>query len=145
VLQASSLHGTVLCAPQNGAPLPAGWNARSIPDGAAEPLDGTRLADRARMSTRIRVADARDLPPGKGRVVEVGGRQFTVFNRDGRFYATTSHAPAWRTLLAGDTSDTCAQRGLEFEVWMEDSPARLNDEGRCLVRIDDEGVWLIVG
>jgi hypothetical protein len=96
------------------------------------------------MSSRIRVADAHDLPPGKGRVVEVAGRQFTVFNRDGRFYATTTHAPR-RAPLAGDTSDTCAQRGLGFEVWMEDSPAHLHGEERCLVRIDDEGVWLIVG
>lgn len=95
------------------------------------------------MSSSIRVADVSELPPGKGKVVEVGGRQFTVFNSDGRFFATSTHA-ARRAPPAGDTSDTCAPHGLEFEVWMEDSPARLRDEDAARVVIDGETVWLVV-
>lgn len=95
------------------------------------------------MSFAIRVADVSDLPPGKGKVVEVAGRHFTVFNRDGRFYATSTHAVR-RAPVAGDTSDTCAQHGLEFDVWMEDSPARLQDEERARVHIEDDVVWLEV-
>ncbi len=95
------------------------------------------------MSSTIRVAEVSELPPGKGRVVEVGGRHFTVFNRDGRFYATSS-----RNIRmppdAGDTSHTCPQHGMEFDVWMEDSPARLADEERCSIEIDDDVVWLVL-
>jgi nitrite reductase/ring-hydroxylating ferredoxin subunit len=97
------------------------------------------------MSSTIRVAEVSELPPGKGRVVEVGGRHFTVFNRDGRFYATTSHNVRRAPPGGGeDTSTTCPQHGMEFDVWMEDSPARLNDEERCGVEIDDDVVWLVL-
>ena len=95
------------------------------------------------MSSTIRVAEVSELPPGKGRVVEVGGRHFTVFNRDGRYYATTSRT-VMRAPDGSDTSHTCPQHGMEFDVWMEDSPARLNDEERCGVEIDDDVVWLVL-
>ncbi len=96
------------------------------------------------MSSTIRVAEVSELPPGKGRVVEVGGRHFTVYNRDGRFYATTSHNIRRGPPDAADTSTTCPQHGMEFDVWMEDSPARLNGEERCSIEIDDDVVWLVL-
>lgn len=37
--------------------------------------------------TRMRVASAAEVPPGEGRVVEVGGQTLAVFNVDGQFYA----------------------------------------------------------
>lgn len=94
------------------------------------------------MSHTLRVAEVNELPPGKGKTVDVGGRQYTVYNVDGRFFASSTHAV--RRVPAGDTSATCTPHGLEFEVWMEDSPARLRDEDRCRVRVDDRAVYLIV-
>lgn len=94
-----------------------------------------------RMSSHIRIADAVEIPPGKGKVVEVEGRQFTVFNCDGRFYASSTHAH--RRTPAFDTSASCGGRA--FDVHAQDSPARLRDEEPCLVRVDDDGIYLIVG
>ena len=102
------------------------------------------LAALPRMSSTIRVAEISELPPGKGRVVEVGGRHFTVFNRDGSFYASSSTHHLRRPPEAADTTATCPQHGMEFDVWMEDSPARLNDEERCRIEIDDDVVWLVL-
>ena len=95
------------------------------------------------MSSTIRVAEIHELPPGKGKVVEVAGRSFTVYNRDGRFYATSSHAQR-RAPMGGDTSHTCTHGGLEFDVWSEDSPARLLDQDRCTVRVEGDGIYLLV-
>ena len=94
------------------------------------------------MPSTIRVAMVSELPPGKGKVVDVAGRQVTVYNRDGRFFASSTHASR-RGPDAGDTSHTCAQHGLAFDVWMEDSPARLLDEERCCVRVEDDVVYLV--
>jgi nitrite reductase/ring-hydroxylating ferredoxin subunit len=35
----------------------------------------------------VRVASAAEVPPGEGRVAEVGGQTLAVFNVDGQFYA----------------------------------------------------------
>jgi nitrite reductase/ring-hydroxylating ferredoxin subunit len=94
------------------------------------------------MSSNIRVAHIGELPPGKGRVVEVAGRCVTVYNRDGRFFATASHGPRYSAVPV-DTS-ACAPQGLEFDVWMEDSPARLGGEPACLVRVDGDEVFLVI-
>ncbi len=95
------------------------------------------------MTSSIRVAAVAELPPGKGKVVEYAGQSFTVYNRDGRFFATHTRAVR-RAPPAADTSGTCRQRGLEFEVWMEDSPARLADEEPAQVRVEDDVIWLVV-
>jgi len=96
------------------------------------------------MTSTIRVAEVEELPPGKGRVIEVGGRHYTVFNRDGAFYATTSTRFIRPSPDMADTTTTCPPHGMEFDVWMEDSPARLRDEERCRVEIDDDVVWLVI-
>jgi nitrite reductase/ring-hydroxylating ferredoxin subunit len=94
------------------------------------------------MTSTIRVASTVELPPGKGKVVEVAGRYVTVFNREGRFYASTTHVCRRAPLL--DTSSTCPAPGRGFDVYMEDSPARRRDEHSCLVRVDEDGIWLIL-
>jgi nitrite reductase/ring-hydroxylating ferredoxin subunit len=43
--------------------------------------------------TRVRVAGVGELPPGEGRVVEVGGRSLALFNVDGRYYAIDNGCP----------------------------------------------------
>jgi nitrite reductase/ring-hydroxylating ferredoxin subunit len=94
------------------------------------------------MSSNIRVGTVQELPPGRGRQLEVAGRHITVYNCDGRFYATTSHGPR-HTPVPVDTTQ-CAPYGVEFDVWTEDSPARLHDERPCLVRVDGDEIFLIV-
>jgi hypothetical protein len=100
------------------------------------------LASCAPMTSTIRVAALEELPPGKGRVVDVAGRHIAVFNRDGRFYARAAPKPR-RTPVPLDTS-TCAPWQGEFDVWMEDSPARLEDEPACAVKVDGDAVYLVV-
>jgi nitrite reductase/ring-hydroxylating ferredoxin subunit len=94
------------------------------------------------MTSTIRVASTVELPPGKGKVVEVAGRHITVFNRDGRFYASTTQAGRRAPVL--DTSATCPTHGFGFDVYVEDSPAGLRDEAGCHIRVDDDGIWLIL-
>lgn len=91
--------------------------------------------------SKIRVAQVDQLPPGKGRTLELDGRQVTVYNRDGRFYATSTR-PRRATPAPIDTT-YCGSRGIEFEVWMEDSPARLDGEPHSRVRVDGDDVMLV--
>src|SRR5207245_133019 len=42
------------------------------------------------MVTFVRVASARDLPPGEGRVVVVQGHPVALFNVEGRFFAVSN-------------------------------------------------------
>ena len=48
------------------------------------------MADRDR---RVRVAGTGDVPPGEGRVVEVGERTVALFNVDGTYYAIDNACP----------------------------------------------------
>lgn len=43
--------------------------------------------------SRVKVATVADIPPGEGRIFEVGGKTLAVFNVDGRFYATDNECP----------------------------------------------------
>ena len=47
-------------------------------------------------TSRVKVADGRDVGPGEARVVEVGGRTLALFNVDGRYFVI---------------DNTCAHRG----------------------------------
>jgi nitrite reductase/ring-hydroxylating ferredoxin subunit len=99
--------------------------------------------ERRRMTATVLVASLVELPPGKGKVVEVAGRRITVFNREGRFYASST--PAARHAPIFDTSATCPAHGRTFDVYMQDSPADRHDEPECHIRVDDDGIWLILG
>jgi nitrite reductase/ring-hydroxylating ferredoxin subunit len=95
--------------------------------------------------TSIRVADVAELPPGKGKVVEIADREVRVFNVDGRFFATATrqgrmaHGPG----ETGPANTTHPRHGTTFDVYVEDSPARVRaDQEHFAVRIEDETVWL---
>jgi nitrite reductase/ring-hydroxylating ferredoxin subunit len=92
------------------------------------------------MSQPIRVAHVTELPPGKGKVVEVGGRQITIYNLEGRFAASSTRAPH----LQGGAAPDCTQHGLAFDAYAEDSPARLRADAACRVWLDGDDVWLSV-
>lgn len=68
----------------------------------------------------IKVAKASEIPPGRGKVVEAGGKTIAVFNCDGAFYAienTCKHrgGPLGEGSLSG-TSVTCPWHGWEYDV-----------------------------
>jgi nitrite reductase/ring-hydroxylating ferredoxin subunit len=96
------------------------------------------------MSTSIRVADLAELPPGKGKVIALGEHQITVYNDDGVFYASSTRRGRLAEAPFTDTSADCSQHGLVFDVFAEDSPARLRAGTTCTVRVEEETVWLIL-
>lgn len=72
------------------------------------------------MSVLTKVAQKSEIPPGTGKVVEVGGKTLAIFNADGTFYAidnTCKHrgGPLGEGTLAG-TSVTCPWHGWEYDV-----------------------------
>ncbi len=87
-----------------------------------------------------KVARVTELPPGKGKTIEVEGRQLVVFNVDGRLRATVAHLPPRRR--AGDAAEsTCPQSGGAFDVFAEDSPANLRaDDEELPLAIEDGAV-----
>lgn len=90
---------------------------------------------------RVKIADVDELPPGKGKTATVGGREVTVYNREGR-YVATSTAPR---LAAGVLETTCEMPGRRFEVGPAISPDRLqSDDERVQVVVDDGAVYVLV-
>ena len=72
------------------------------------------------MATATKVATKVEIPPGTGKVIEVGGKTIAVFNCDGTFYAmdnTCRHrgGPLGEGALAG-TAVTCPWHGWEYDV-----------------------------
>lgn len=94
-------------------------------------------------SSRYKVADVDELPPGKGKTTTVAGREITVYNREGRYVAT---ATTPRTgAPAGVLETTCEMPGHHFEVGPAMSPDRLqSDEVRYPVLVDDGNVYVVV-
>ncbi len=67
-----------------------------------------------------KVATKSEIPPGTGKVVEVGGKTVAVFNCDGAFYAidnTCKHrgGPLGEGSVSG-TTVTCPWHGWEYDV-----------------------------
>jgi len=90
----------------------------------------------------ICVARLEELPPGKGKVVELTDRRVTIYNFDGKLIATATRAH--RPPRAPDTR-TADRAAHAFEVHAEDSPARLrDDEVACRVRVHRGEIWLDV-
>lgn len=72
------------------------------------------------MATLTKVATKADIPPGTGKVLEVGGKTVAIFNSNGTFYAidnTCKHrgGPLGEGSLSG-TVVTCPWHGWEYEV-----------------------------
>ncbi len=72
------------------------------------------------MAQATKMATTAEIPPGTGKVVEVGGKTLAVFNCDGTFYAienTCLHrgGPLGEGSLSG-TTVTCPWHGWEYDV-----------------------------
>ena len=90
--------------------------------------------------TNIRVANRDELPPGKGKVVEVGERRVTIYNLDGRFHATATRRARPHNPIA---ETDCSLHGHVFDVYAEDSPARVRAEMEVYaVRLRGGTIWL---
>jgi nitrite reductase/ring-hydroxylating ferredoxin subunit len=89
--------------------------------------------------TAICVAVVAELPPGKGKVFSLMDREVHVYNVDGRFYATATREGR----IGHGPTDTTHPHGAIFDVYAEDSPARVRaDQEHFAVHIEDEEVWI---
>jgi hypothetical protein len=92
-------------------------------------------------SASIRVAEVGELPPGKGKVLELPDRRVTVYNREGHFYGSSTR----RYSHGGASTTDCSQHGRSFDVFAEDSPATLHaDEVECTVFVEGEYVYVLI-
>lgn len=92
-------------------------------------------------NNRIKIAGVDELPPGKGKTTTVGGREVTVYNREGRYVATST---AVRVASAG-LETTCEMPGRHFDVGPAISPDRLqSDDERIQVVVDDGAVYVLL-
>ncbi len=88
---------------------------------------------------KIRVGSLSDFPPGKGKVVEVQGREVSVYNVHGKYSAVTSKRARDHLAIAPG----CAAHGRPFDVFSEDSPAdQLADDREVRVLVEAQAVWL---
>lgn len=89
----------------------------------------------------VKIAEVDELPPGKGKTVQIEGREVTVYNREGRYVATST----WHRHLTGPPETACEMPGHRFDVDVGDSPARLRtDELRYQVTVEDDGVFVLI-
>ncbi|MBI4510137.1 MAG: hypothetical protein HY698_10925 [Deltaproteobacteria bacterium] len=89
----------------------------------------------------VKVAELDELPPGKGKTLEVEGREVTIYNVEGRYVATGT----WPRYLTGHLDTTCEMPGHRFDVGIEDSPARLRtDELSYQVFTDATGIYVLI-
>lgn len=89
------------------------------------------------MADFVRVASAKDIPKGEGRMFEVGDRQIAVFNCKGTFYAIDNlcehqGGPLAEGELEG-TSVTCPWHGWVYDVT---SGASEDDPDTCVARFE---------
>lgn len=79
------------------------------------------------MARFVRVATTDEIPPGRGKVVEVGGREVAIFNAGaGRFYASGTVCPHEGGPLGEGTvegeSVICPWHGFDFDLRTGDCP-----------------------
>ena len=72
------------------------------------------------MAVLTKVAKKSEIPPGTGKVIDVGGKMIAVFNCEDKFYAidnTCKHrgGPLGEGSLSG-TTVTCPWHGWEYDV-----------------------------
>jgi nitrite reductase/ring-hydroxylating ferredoxin subunit len=94
----------------------------------------------------IRVCELDDIPPGKGKVVRVGGVDVNVYNREGRIFAQIEDHRFGRGGHGGQSPPgeaSCRLPGSHFDVEQSDSPARLGAHNMSVrVRVVEDAVWV---
>ena len=94
------------------------------------------------MAHLVKIAEPDEIPPGKGKTLELEGREVTVYNQEGRLVATST----WPRHAHGvGVETTCEMPGHTFDVGVEDSPARLRtDELHYQVVAREDGIFVVV-
>jgi len=93
----------------------------------------------------IRVAHVDELPPGKGVTVEVGGHIVTVYNAEGRYYATVEPAGGAGpdTTAPACTSTACLpHQRRSFDATSPDAPVRAGHAPSLSPHVEGEWVML---
>ena len=100
------------------------------------------------MAELQRVANVDDMPPGKGIVIAVDGKEIAVFNVGGDFYAvdnTCTHrgGPVGEGYLRGNVV-SCPWHGAQFDVTSGQvvSPPAPGDIPTYSTHVEDGGVWV---
>lgn len=91
------------------------------------------------MPRLIRVADVNELPPGKGKTIELEGRQITIVNQEGRYIATST----WPRHQAGVAETSCEMPGYKFDMTLPENPARLRTD-ELHVQVIAKGIDIFV-
>lgn len=102
------------------------------------------------MAEFVRVAKKSDIPPGQGRMFEVGGKQVAVFNVAGKLHAIDNVCEHQGGPLAeGDIEGcvvTCPWHGWTYDVTSGESPDDPDTKvARFEVRVDGDEVLVAVG
>jgi len=102
------------------------------------------------MGRLIKVAETKDIPPGRAATVDLEGRAVALFNVDGRFYAiddTCTHrgGPLSEGEVEG-TVVTCPLHGARFDVTTGDvlGPPAAARVGRYDVLVEGEDVKISI-
>jgi nitrite reductase/ring-hydroxylating ferredoxin subunit len=101
------------------------------------------------MAEFVRVAKKSDIPPGQGRMFEVGGKQLAVFNVAGKLHAIDNVCKHQGGPLAeGDLEGcvvTCPWHGWTYDVTSGESPDDPDTKvTRFDVRVDGDEVLVAV-
>jgi nitrite reductase/ring-hydroxylating ferredoxin subunit len=93
------------------------------------------------MSHLVPVGQLDEIPPGKGKTLLVEGREITVYNQEGRLFASATmvrHA-------SGVSETTCTQPGHRFDLGVGYSPDRLkSDELHYEVHVREGLVFVLI-
>jgi nitrite reductase/ring-hydroxylating ferredoxin subunit len=98
-----------------------------------------------------RVTTVAEIPPGKARMFEVGGRRIAVFHVDGAFYAIDDECThEGGPLSEGAVSDgcvTCPWHGAEFDLRTGQvlTPPAVEDVQSYKVTVSGEDVFVEIG
>ena len=102
------------------------------------------------MAEYVKVANARDIPPGSGITVEVGSRTLAVFNCDGTFYVIDDTCPHQGGPLGeGEVDGTVVT--CPWHEWKFDVKSGVNvDDAACKVaaysvKVEGEDVLADIG
>jgi hypothetical protein len=94
------------------------------------------------MAVAVRVARVDELPPGRGRVIEVGAHEVAVYNLEGKLHAQTVRPAPVRP---GECAPACPPGGRWFDALAADSPARLRGPvGAYHIEIIEEYVVVMI-
>ena len=86
----------------------------------------------------LKIAEPDELPPGKGKILTIAGREITVCNREARYVATST----WAHHLVGSSDTTCSTQGHKFDVAPWDAPQA--GELHLQVVVREDGVYVLL-